>query len=85
MQNFGADSGKTDLLILTTSHQDILLVLVGVELGHEEHLALTERADDLPCLSIPQLDDFVVASTQELAAIVAELDVFDTLHTSEVA
>jgi hypothetical protein len=44
-----------DLLVSTAAHDDILLVVVGVEARAEEHLALPEAAQHLPGLRVPQL------------------------------
>ncbi len=71
-----------NFLVTTSSHDYILLIFVRVEFCHEEHLALPKRSDGLPSLSVPDFDDFVITAGQELPAIIAEADVFDTLHAT---
>lgn len=83
-QAFKAKKARTDLLILTASHEHVLLVVIGMELGHEEHFAFPKCPDDLPCLRVPQFDDLVIPSTEEFAAVVAELYVLDALQNRMV-
>ena len=76
----GVDVPLADFLISAACEEHVLLVLIGMQLGGEVHLALAQRADDLPRLRVPQLDaGLVAAAAQELGAIVVEVHIPHTL------
>ena len=58
------------LLVRAASKDNILLVRIRVELGHEPHLALAQGCDDLTRLRVPQLDDAIIRCRQETLAII---------------
>ena len=68
------------LLVLTASHENILLILIGMELGCEERLSFPKCLECLASLCVPELDVLIISCTQELPTIIAELDISDTLH-----
>mmetsp|Transcript_6356 Transcript_6356/g.18273 ORF Transcript_6356/g.18273 Transcript_6356/m.18273 type:complete len:428 (-) Transcript_6356:629-1912(-) len=73
------------LLVAAAAEQHVLLVVVGVQLRHVEHLPCPKRADDLAGLRIPELDArLVVAGAQELGAVVAEVYIPHTLGVAQV-
>ena len=50
-----------------------------MELDAEGRPTVREAADHLSCLGVPQVYQFVEACTQELASVISEADVTDSL------
>ena len=59
-----------DLLVGHASEKDVLLVIIGVEADDVGGLAVAESLETLTGLGVPQLDLTIVATGQELGAVV---------------
>ena len=71
-----------DLLIGHARHENVLLVVVGMEPDHVRNLSVAKAVEALTGLSIPEFHLSVISTRQELAAIVRERKVFDGFYVS---
>ena len=72
-----------DLLILHTSHEDILLVSIGMILDDIWDFTIREYLNTFSSLCIPLFDITIVRCGQEFGSGIIEVDIFDGLRMSK--
>jgi len=73
-----------DLLVCTTGKEYVLFIICRMEFDTEGSFVVRERADHLPGLSVPQLDNLIESCTKEATAIIAETNVPYSLLVAHV-
>ena len=72
-----------DLLILHTSHEDILLISVGMILDDIRDFTIREYLNTFSSLCIPLFDITIVRCGQEFGSGIIKVDIFDGLRMSK--
>jgi hypothetical protein len=73
-----------DLLVGTTSQENVLSIIRRVIFNTEGSLSVCEASDYLASLCVPKLNNLVKASTQESSTIIAEAYVSHSLRMTHV-
>lgn len=85
LHNFlGVGVELEDFFIGATCEEDVLLVLGRVKLHTEWRSSVGEAANDFPSFGVPQIDQFIEASTQEFSTIIRVADVTDSFSVALV-
>jgi len=71
-----------DLFVRHSRQENVLLVVVRVEPNHIRNLSVAKAVETLSGLSIPEFHLPVISAGQELATVVRERKVFDSLYVS---
>jgi hypothetical protein len=72
-----------NLLILHTSHKDILLISIGMVLDDIRDFTIRENLYTFSSLGIPLFDISIIRCGQELGSSIVEIDILDGLRMSE--
>ena len=80
----GSEVVLADFFVAAAHEEVVLFVVVGMELGHIGVVFEMELADYFSVLSVPIVDEHVVAGREEVESVVAEVDVSDGLRVSHV-
>ena len=72
-----------DLLVLHTSHEDILLISVGMILDDIRDFTIREYLNTFSSLCIPLFDITIVRCGQEFGSGIIKVDIFDGLRMSK--
>ena len=72
---FGVSIKLKNFLVCASSKEYVLLIFSGVKFDAEGGLTVGKTSNYLPCLCVPELDNFIERCTEELFTIVSKLNI----------